>query len=230
MKRSNVWRDPAGNLWEVRDGEVGYDLASYIVLADRTVWSRVARTTSFRQTVSPVAQEAWEILIGDPLPAPVKAVEGAEDVPDTYSDGEGRIWIRKEGGVATGPQSAVWVVTENGHIMSGGIQLDNRPLWAGVDARVREAWAALYPKSSRSEPPKKRPRKFRDSDGDVWIRGFARGRVLFRRYDGSLFEAYVKKGKVNYTDNRSPTPYQDDECADQVRAAIAALWPEKGSK
>ena len=149
-------------------------------------------------------------------------------------------------------------------------------------ARVREAWAALYPKPTKpdlaqerqelahefyrlleSDPasadlpaiegrlneleehfadnpveaaflrasrraregakaaPKKRPRKFRDSDGDVWIRGFKRGWVLFRRYDGSLFGAYLKGGKVRFT---------DDGCAPQARAAIAALWPEKGSK
>ena len=226
MKRSNVWRSPHGDLWEARNGGVDFGLddgSAFRLYADGCAQYR---EEFYTPSPNDSLVEAWEVLIGDPLPA-LRKFSAA--IPDTYRAADGEVWARSEGGVRV-PLGNVWFVTESGHIVSDGLRRDNRPDWIQTCARVREAWAALYPKSSRSEPPKKRPRKFRDSDGDVWIRGFKRGRVLFRRYDGSLFEAYVKKGKVNYTDNRSPTPYQDDECADQVRAAIAALWPEKGSK
>ena len=140
MKRSNVWRDPAGNLWEVRDGEVGYDLASYVVLADRTVWSHVVRTTPFHQTISSVAQEAWEILIGDPLPA-LRKFWG--DVPKPYHVHDGITWRRKGGGVVSGPDSAPWFVTESGHVVCDGSRHDNRPDWALACARVRDSCRKL---------------------------------------------------------------------------------------
>ena len=158
MKRSNIWRSPHGDLWEARNGGVDFGLddgSAFRLYADGCAQYR---EEFYTPSPNDSLVEAWEVLIGDPLPAPVKAVE------------------------------------------------------------------------AQPKPPKKRPRKFRDSDGDVWIRGFGRGEVLFKRSDGSMFGAYVKKGKVNYTDDVGPSPYQDDECADQVRAAIAALWLEKGSK